>query len=171
MRIFIFSIICFLLFVINSSFSFQLDSKEKDIGTGGREDSSFLEVKNSNFKKGKDALKQALKLNKKNKPKKANKKFEKAIKYFVLAYENFPENVDLLNHLGFTYNLVGDFLMSEIYYQEALSIDPKSPVINQRLGELYINTKRINLANERLNALKICNCEEYLILKNILEQN
>ena len=36
----------------------------------GREDLSFLNVKNSNFKKGKDALKQAIKYKKKNKIKK-----------------------------------------------------------------------------------------------------
>ena len=171
MRIFIFSSICYLLFAINSSFAFEQSPKDGDIGKGGRDDKSFMNAKNSNFQKGKDALKQALKLKKKDKPKKANKKFEKAIKYFILDYESFPEDVDLLNHLGFTYNLVGDFMMSEIYYREALSIDPKNPVINQRLGELYVNTKRIDLANERLKTLKICNCEEYLFLKNILEQN
>jgi|TARA_B100001059_G_C17673805_1_gene495937 tetratricopeptide (TPR) repeat protein len=168
---FLISIIFYLLFIINSSFSFEQNPEPGDIGTGGREDSTFMNTKNSNIKKGKDALKQALKLTKKNKPKKANKKFEKAIKYFVLAYENSPEDTELLNQLGFTYNLVGDYLMSEIYYQEALTIDPKNPIINQRLGELYINTKRINLAKERLKSLSICNCQEYLNLKNIIEKN
>ena len=47
----------------------------------------------------------------------------------------------------------------------------KNPIINKRLGELYINTKRIDLAKERLKTLSICNCQEYLILKNIIEKN
>ena len=168
---FLISIIFYLLFTINSSFSFEQNPEQGDIGTGGREDSTFMNPKNSNIKKGKDALKQALKLTKKNKPKKANKKFEKAIKYFVLAYENYPEDIKLLNQLGFTYNLVGDYLMSEIYYQEALIIDPKNPIINQRLGELYINTQRMELAKERLKVLSLCNCEEYVNLKKIIDRN
>ena len=168
---FLISIIFYLLFTINSSFSFDQNPEQEDIGTGGREDSTFMSPKNSNIKKGKDALKQALKLTKKNKPKKANKKFEKAIKYFVLAYENSPEDIKLLNQLGFTYNLVGDYLMSEIYYQEALIIDPKNPIINQRLGELYINTQRMELAKERLKVLSLCNCEEYINLKKIIDRN
>ena len=171
MRTFIFSTIFYLLFLFNHSFSFQQNPDQGDIGTGGREDSNFMSPKNSNLKKGKDALKQAIKLNRKDKVKKANKKFEKALKYFVIAYKETPNNINVLNHLGFIYNIVGDVLMSEIYYQEALIIDPKNPEINQRLGELYVNTKRIDLANERLKTLKICNCEEYLFLKNILEQN
>ena len=60
--------------------------------------------------------------------------------------------------------------MSEIYYQEGLIIDPKNYLINQRLGELYFNTKRVNLAKERLEVLISCNCEEYLNLKNIIEK-
>ena len=62
-------------------------------------------------------------------------------------------------------------MMSEIYYQQALVLDPKNPTINQGLGELYLETKRVNLAKERLEALSICNCQEYTKLKNLLEKN
>jgi tetratricopeptide (TPR) repeat protein len=158
----------FLLF--NNAKSFT-DKEGKGSQSDGREDLSFLDVKNSNFKKGIDATKRALKFEKKNKPKKAKKYFEKALRYFVLAHKEYPNNIEILNNLGFTHYKFGDLIMSEIYYEEALTIDPKNPEINQRLGEIYINTKRINLAKERLNAMKICNCEEYLILKNILEKD
>tara|TARA_B100001564_G_scaffold101669_1_gene83691 strand:- start:205 stop:717 length:513 start_codon:yes stop_codon:yes gene_type:complete len=163
-------IIFFLFFYANLAFSFETGSSGKDVGTGGREDLSYLKAKNSNFKKGRDALKQGLKLKKKNKIQKADKKFEKALKYFVIAYNNFPGNIDIINNLGFTYNEIGDLMMSEIYYQEALLIEPKNPLINIKLAELYLNTKRINLARDRLEVLKSCNCQEYLNLKNILEK-
>ena len=58
--------------------------------------------------------------------------------------------------------------MSEIYYKEALNIDPKNKIINQRLGELYFKTKRQDLAQEKLKLLSNCNCEEYLELKKII---
>ena len=170
MRTLIYTII-FLIFSINLALSFQSSSDEKDIGTGGRDDLSYLNAKNSNFKKGNDALKQALKFEKKKKFKKANKKFEKALKYFVKAYKENPDNIEVIKYLAYTYGEVDDFMMAEIYYKEALSIEPKNIFVNKRLGELYINTKRINLAKERLEALRVCNCEEYLILKNILEKD
>ena len=40
---------------------------------------------------------------------------------------------------------------------------------NEYLGELYVVTNRIDLAKERLEILKSCNCEEYQELKEIIE--
>ena len=64
--------------------------------------------------------------------------------------------------------MVGDIIMSEIYYQEALLINPNNNLINQKLGELYFNTERVNLAQEKLKKLSKCDCEEYSILKKII---
>ena len=61
--------------------------------------------------------------------------------------------------------------MTEIYYKEGISIEPKNISINKSLGELYLTTKRKALAIERLDALKDCNCQEYLNLKNIIDKN
>ncbi len=137
----------------------------------GLEDKSYLNAKNSNFKKGNDALKKALKYKKKNKIEKANKKLEKALGYFLSSYKESPNNIEILSLLGFSYFLIGDPIMSEIYYMEGLDIDPKNNLLNQRLGELYFNTKRVDMAKNRLKILKSCNCEEYLNLKNIIEKN
>tara|TARA_B100000575_G_C23071410_1_gene617116 strand:+ start:614 stop:1138 length:525 start_codon:yes stop_codon:yes gene_type:complete len=162
--------ILILIFLKSFSFSFEFGSSPdtKDIGTGGKEDLSFMNIKTSNLRKGKDFLKKGVKYSKKNKFKKANKSFEKALSYFVLAYKRSPESVEILNYLGLTYNFLEDLMMSEIYYQEGLSLDPKHPIINQKLGELYFRTKRIDLARERLNVLKSCNCDEFLKLKNVI---
>ena len=40
--------------------------------------------------------------------------------------------------------------------------------INEYLGELYVATNRHNLAVERLEVLKDCNCKEYDQLKAVI---
>jgi hypothetical protein len=37
------------------------------------------------------------------------------------------------------------------------------------LGELYVVTNRMDLAKERLEVLKNCNCEEFQELKEIID--
>tara|TARA_B100001057_G_C22642687_1_gene868881 strand:+ start:389 stop:919 length:531 start_codon:yes stop_codon:yes gene_type:complete len=162
--IFYFSII-YIFFSINLALSFTLNPESKDIKTGGRDDHSFFKVKNSNLKKGNDALKRALKYIDKNKKDKADKYLEKALSYFVSANKETNENAEILNLLGFSYYLVGDSIMSEIYYLEGLNVDPENILINQRLGQLYLDAGRTDLANDRLKILKKCECKEYLQLK------
>ena len=52
-----------------------------------------------------------------------------------------------------------------------LKIDPNHKGINEYLGELYFVTNRIELAKQRLDVLKNCNCEEYEELKDIIDGN
>ena len=134
----------------------------------GLEDKSYLNAKNSDFKKGNDSLKKAIKYKKKNNLKKSSQQLEKAIKYFVSANRNIPNNIEILKLLGLSYYLAGDTIMSEIYYLQALEIDPKNYLTNQRLGELYFNTKKIELANERLKLLKNCDCKEFIELRDVI---
>ena len=155
-------------FLLLSTVQAFTDKEDKGAQSTGREDLSFLNAKNSNFKKGKDALKQALKLQSKKKNIKATKRFNDSLEYFLLAYEDYPDNVEILSYLALTYNKVGDLFMAEIYYLEGLTIDPKNNSINEKLGKLYFETKRIDFARERLKVLKFCNCKEYLNLKNII---
>ena len=168
MKKIIYLIIIFLFFSLNLALSFTSNPDPNDIGTGGRDDLSFLKAKNNNLKKGNDALKQAIKYIDKNKNKKANKRLEKALGYFVLAYKETPENLEILYLLGFSYYLIGDMIMSEIYYSEALEVDPQNIIINQKLGELYFNTNRVDLAKEKLKVLANCKCKEYSELKKII---
>ena len=58
---------------------------------------------------------------------------------------------------------------AEIYYLMGLEIDPKHNGINEYLGELYVQTNRIDKANERLEVLKTCNCKEYQELELIIK--
>ena len=64
---------------------------------------------------------------------------------------------------------LGDFENGEKYYLLGLEIDPTHIGINEYLGELYVATQRIDLAKERLEVLKNCNCEEFQELKEIID--
>ena len=115
-------------------------------------------------------VKRAGKLEKKDKTEKAKKLYTQAFKKLEKAYKSDKKNPDVLNYMGFTTRKVGNFDKAEKYYLEGLKINPNHNGINEYLGELYVQTNRIDKANERLAVLKNCNCDEYneleLIIKN-----
>ena len=110
----------------------------------------------------------AKKFEEKNKLKKAKKRYEKAQKLLIQSNKKFSNKADTLNYLGFTTRKLGDYENGEKYYLQGLAIDPKHKGINEYLGELYVATNRHNLAVERLEVLKNCNCKEYEDLKAII---
>jgi len=122
----------------------------------------------SNYDKAVAHVKAAKNYEKKGKLKKANKSYEKARKFLKISNDKKPNNADTLNYLGFTTRKLGDFENGEKYYLQGLAIDPNHKGINEYLGELYVATKRHNLAVERLEVLKGCNCEEYEQLKAVI---
>ena len=110
----------------------------------------------------------AKKFEEKNKIEKAKKRYQKAQKLLLQSNEKFPNKADTLNYLGFTTRKLGDFENGEKYYLQGLAIEPNHVGINEYLGELYVATNRHNLAVERLEILKGCNCEEYNQLKAVI---
>ena len=113
-------------------------------------------------------IKAAKKFEKKDKLEKAKKRYEKAQKLLIKSNKKFPNKADTLNYLGFTTRKLGDFENGEKYYLQGLAINPNHKGINEYLGELYVVTKRHNLAVERLEVLKGCNCKEYEQLKAVI---
>ena len=113
-------------------------------------------------------IKAAKNFEKKDKLEKAKKSYLKAQKLLIQSNKNFPNKADTLNYLGFTTRKLGDFENGEKFYLQGLKIDPKHTGINEYLGELYVATDRHNLAVERLEVLKGCNCKEYDDLKAII---
>ena len=113
-------------------------------------------------------IKAAKNFEKKDKLEKAKKSYMKAQKLLVQSNKNYPNKADTLNYLGFTTRKLGDFENGEKFYLQGLKIDPKHIGINEYLGELYVATNRHNLAVERLEVLKGCNCEEYDQLKAVI---
>ena len=123
------------------------------------------------YNSGKKLILRAKKLEKKDKIEKAKKLYLKAYKKLEKAYAKDKKNADILNYLGYTLRKTGDLEQAEIYYLKGLELDSKHLGINEYLGELYVQTNRIELAKERLEVLKGCNCEEYEELKELIEEN
>ena len=122
------------------------------------------------YKSGKKLVLRAKKLEKKDKIEKAKKLYLKAYDKFEKAYAKDKKNADILNYLGYTLRKTGNFEKAEIYYLKGLELDSGHLGINEYLGELYVQTGRIELAKERLQVLKGCKCEEYEELKELIEE-
>ena len=136
--------------------------------SAGTSSDSTSKVK-SNYDKAVTLIKSAKKYEKKDKIKKANKRYEKALTLLIKSNEKNPNKADTLNYLGFTTRKLGDYTGGEKYYLQGLALEPNHIGINEYLGELYVVTNRIDLAKERLNILKSCNCNEYDELKEIID--
>ena len=145
-----------LLFITGNVFS---------AGSSGGDDNAKTK---SNYEKAVTHITAAKKNEKKGKLIKANKRYAKAQELLIKSNDKKPNNADTLNYLGFTTRKLGDFENGEKYYLQGLAIDPNHKGINEYLGELYVATKRHNLAIERLEVLKGCNCEEYEQLKAVI---
>ena len=156
-----FLIILFIL--LGLSFHFNLAYAAG--GSAGDKDEVSL------YKTGKKLVLRAKKLEKKDKVEKAKKLYLKAYDKFEKAYAKDKKNADILNYLGYTLRKTGDFEKAETYYLKGLELDAKHLGINEYLGELYVQTNRIELARERLEVLKGCKCEEYEELKELIEKN
>ena len=123
----------------------------------------------SSYTKAKNLIKAAKKYEKKGKIEKAQKKYAKAQTLLLKSNEKKPLQADTLNYLGFTTRKLGDYDGGEKFYLQGLQIEPNHNGINEYLGELYVATNRMDMAKERLEVLKTCNCEEYEELKEIID--
>ena len=99
---------------------------------------------------------------------KVKSNYEKAQKLLLKSNVKKPNKPDTLNYLGFTTRKLGDYENGEKYYLQGLELDPNHIGINEYLGELYVATNRVELAKERLEVLKGCNCDEFNELKEII---
>ena len=140
-----------------------LSTNSYSAGTSSSSDSN-----SSDYSKAVKFVKAAKKFESDGKAEKANKRYMKALKLLIKSNKSKPNKADTLNYLGFTTRKLGDFEGGEKYYLEGLAIEPNHIGINEYLGELYVATNRIDLANERLKILESCNCKEYDSLKQII---
>ena len=153
------------LFIIITSLliSTNVMAAGSDSSSGG--DSS----KESLYEEAVKLVKRAGKLERKEKNDKAKKLYAQAFDKLEKAYKSDKKNPDILNYMGFTTRKVGNFDKAEKFYLEGLKIKPNHYGINEYLGELYVQTNRIDKANERLKVLKNCNCDEYKELEMIIK--
>ena len=122
------------------------------------------------YNQAKKFILKAKKLEKKEKLDKALKLYSKAYDKLLKAYDKDKKNPDILNYLGFTLRKAGNFEDAEKFYLAGLEIKPDHKGINEYLGELYVETDRIELAKERLKVLENCKCEEFNELKELIEK-
>jgi|TARA_B110001450_G_scaffold250014_1_gene268105 tetratricopeptide (TPR) repeat protein len=144
-----------------------LNSPLYSASSGGDSDNSVKKL--SSYKSALVKIKKAKKYEKKGKTEKAEKLYKQSLNYLIKANKVKSADPDTLNYLGFVNRKLGNFEDAEIYYLLGLDQDPNHIGINEYLGELYVITKRIDKAKERLEILKSCNCEEYNELKGIIE--
>ena len=152
-----------LIFILLSSNLFAAGSDSSSSSSGGEDASK------SEYKQAVNLIKRASKLEKKDKIDKAKKLYSQAFNKLEKAHKSDKKNPDILNYMGFTTRKAGNFDQAEKYYLKGLSIKPNHNGINEYLGELYVQTNRIDKANERLEVLKGCNCEEYSELELIIK--
>jgi len=132
-------------------------------------DTSSEDNKSNYYKEAKKLVVKAGKLEKKEKIEKAKKLYSQAFEKLEKAYTTDKNNPDILNYMGYTSRKIGNFTEAEKFYLIGLNIKPDHNGINEYLGELYVQTNRIDKANERLEVLKNCNCDEYKELELIIK--
>ena len=141
------------------------------VSHGASSDSGSSENYLDQYKQAKKFVERAKKLEEKDKNDRATKLYVNALDKLQEAYKADRNNPDILNYLGFTLRKTGKLKEAEKFYLAGLKIKPDHNGINEYLGELYVNTGRMDLAKERLAILKNCNCEEYSELKEVIEKN
>ena len=154
-----------LIIVLSLFLSSTLMAAGSDSSSSGGSSSSMDE---SLYEDAVKLVKRAGKLEKKDKIDKARKLYAQAFNKLEKAYKSDKKNPDILNYMGFTTRKTGNFEKAEKFYLEGLSLKPDHNGINEYLGELYVQTNRIDKANERLEVLKSCNCKEYKQLEKII---
>ena len=156
-----------IILIITVLLSANLMAAGSDGGSG--DNSGGEDVAKSNYKEAVSFIKRAGKLEKKDKQEKAKKLYSQAFSKLEKALKADKKNPDILNYMGFTSRKVGKFEQAEKFYLKGLRIKPDHNGINEYLGELYVQTNRMDKANERLEVLKGCNCDEYQELELIIK--
>ena len=151
------------------SFNSQVFGARSDSSSSSSSDGGSSSSISSLYDQGVKLVKRAGKLEKKEKSEKAKKLYSQAFNKLNKAYKKDKKNPDILNYMGYTSRKVGNFEEAEKFYLKGLDLKPNHNGINEYLGELYVQTNRIDKANERLKVLKSCNCDEYAELELIIK--
>ena len=149
--------------------STSLMAAGSDSSSGSSSSSSSSSNEESLYEDAVKLVKRAGKLEKKDKTDKAKKLYAQAFDKLEKAHKTDKKNPDILNYMGFTTRKTGNFEKAEKFYLKGLSIKPDHNGINEYLGELYVQTNRFDKANERLEVLKNCNCDEFKELELIIK--
>jgi Flp pilus assembly protein TadD len=95
------------------------------------------------------------------------KTFGVAVREFEVAVKAKPNDANGHNMLAYSLRNLGDLKRAKVHYDEALRLDPKHLGAHEYIGDLYIKTNQMALAEKQLQILEqLCNkkCDEYTFL-------
>lgn len=96
-----------------------------------------------------------------------HEKYTDALPYLDRALVEKPNNADVLNYLGYTNRMLGNYPTSLDFYQRALARDPDHKGVHEYLGELYLKMHQLDQAESQLAELtRLCpdDCDEKDVL-------
>ena len=101
-----------------------------------------------------------------------NEQYQEAIQGLenILEKKKYTKDPDILNHYAFALRKTKNLVKAEEYYKKALAIEPDHRGALEYIGELYVDTNRLELANSTLQKLEKCRCEEFAELKNYINK-
>ncbi|MGN6514866.1 MAG: tetratricopeptide repeat protein [Rhizomicrobium sp.] len=98
-----------------------------------------------------------------------NEKYVLATAYLNRALQSSPRNANVLNYLGYTHRMLGDYPGSLDFYQKALAINPDHKGAHEYLGELYLMMHDSASADGQLAELTRL-CPDGCVEKDTLEK-
>lgn len=101
------------------------------------------------------------------------KQYQSAIDELKTIVAKDANNADAYNLLGFSNRKLKRYDIAEDYYQQALQLEPKHKGAMEYLGELYVETDRMDEARQmlvRLDEACFLSCNEYRQLKTVIER-
>jgi tetratricopeptide (TPR) repeat protein len=92
-----------------------------------------------------------------------HERYAEAIPHLESALADKPHDADILNYLGYTKRMTGDYTASLDFYKRALAEDPNHKGVHEYLGELYLQMHDQPSAQKELDTLaSLCpsGCDE-----------
>ncbi len=92
-----------------------------------------------------------------------HEQYADAIPHLLVALADKPTDADILNYLGYTKRMTGDYPASLDYYKRALASKPDHKGAHEYLGELYLQMNDLASAQHELDTLaSLCpdGCDE-----------
>jgi tetratricopeptide (TPR) repeat protein len=102
-----------------------------------------------------------------------NKQWQAAIAAFTKVTVSEPKNADAYNYIGYANRQLKNYDEAFRNYNIALDINPDHKGANEYIGEAYLQTDNLEMAEKhllRLDALCFFGCAEYTMLKRAVEQ-
>ena len=84
----------------------------------------------------------------------AAKDYPRAINILYVISRSSPQNADVVNLLGFSYRMLGQYQQAFTYYDRALAIDPAHKGALEYEGEAYLETRQLPKAEANLATLR-----------------